>query len=864
MAQKAKVVTCRAAKKNPTCAKANPAKRKPTKKQLAALAKGRKMRAQKAKKSTTTKAKSNPSKAPKLSFKSRAKRGAKKAARKAGTAAAEGTKKAAVWTGKKLAKGGKRAGRKAWGTTKEAAKGTWKGIKKGWKENPTEAPKSVINRIKRLESKACEMYQLAEQYPPPESDHYFEEGEKLLHEAQNEAYEYGVDIADLGTGHLPTPWEVANNPISAAKRKRMSLSLFALPKQRKYRLDSPARNKYSLTLLDKHYDDGVRSKKDYETAYINIMVAFIKNGQIAKRAPKVKTAATQAAFKAASPIKNPASPVSVKAKKQAFKKLLSTCRAYVKQGRMTDANCRAIEARSKKVAKPLHTTKANPTKDQLHVTSKQKTRGGKKVTDYFVMHGQDWIRVKPSYAKAILKSGKAVKVPWSHAKLPHHAPSAKLDNRELGLMMHRWHASMSDPIYAAGSTLFAGQKTSNAMLARALDGIRSLKSKMKSAADKKELRLIEKNLEHRVGIRRSRGAAMGAKPNPTGRLADFEASFVEMRKALGEPEVGYDPDTFNEWTVQRGNSTFVIYDRKENAAEHPRRKFLWGIRGSGDPKRFLKWLEQQVPGGRAVGTNPTRKKAGGKLPAGCKVKLTSCTEPGMVPEHAMGSVAPTQHVAVKSLKEASEVVRQYIDMYGLFGSNWGSIFGAGDIKCGNKVVARVAYNGTVWKPGPWKSGMKPLYDPRKANPTGLKKTRNEAGGNIPAVSITLTRKEGGNHDLNEPHTIEGGDVWNKANVLLSLWGREAQPGKHNKVDFHIRYADGETYSGKYYVSRGDQVTGHLGKHITDTMKAASGKKRPSHLTQAQYKQKITKLSPAQKRKYSEFLRKYEVGCLRCK
>jgi hypothetical protein len=951
MAQKAKVVTCRAAKKNPTCSKANPAKRKPTKKQLAALAKGRKMRAQKAKKSTATKAKSNPSKAPKLSFKSRAKRGAKKAARKAGTAAAEGTKKAAVWTGKKLAKGGKRAGRKAWGTTKEAAKGTWKGIKKGWKENPVKAPKSVINRIKRLESKACEMYQLAEQYPPPESDHYFEEGEKLLHEAQNEAYEYGVDLADLGTGHLPTPWEVANNPISAAKRKRMSLSLFALPKKRKYRLDSPARNKYSLTLLDKHYKDGVRSKKDYETAYINIMVAFIKNGQIAKRAPKVKTAATQAAFKAASPLKNPASPVSVKAKQQAFKKLLTTCRAYVKQGRMTAANCKAIEARAKKVQK--------------------KNGGGIEMVDVGPKDNpaRHWVGVhRPKTTKA-----KVEKFAKEFAKYD--------DVNDFWKVMALY---LLDDRFSPRDCVDKAQLLSD----RARESWEEQEDRRDWAAG-------------RIGIR----------GNPATKVPALSKWNIVSNTKKGTT---YRWNNFmvKETPSPKGSGLYVKTLYKDDPKK-PR--FQYRIEQSLNWKDIVAAIQEHGatsnPAKKAPAKKTTKKMVGGKLPAGCKVKLTSCTDPGMVPEHAMASVAPTKHVSVKSLKEASEVARRYIATYGLFGSNWGSIFGAGDIKCGNKVVARVAYNGTVWKPGPWKSGMKPLYDPagRKANPTGLKKTKlkdgwtktdhgpgmiktyvhpdgrvaeNQGGGywelsdisgvrygvfksstrpkekwiwenkgwsprkgnpvkgtptysNVscmarllkqhggkipnrvpatsrsslkrchdagylkqnadgtfsatakgkavietrglkanpvrkktsgkqPAVSITLKRTEGGNHDLNEPHTIEGGDVWNKANVLLSLWGREAKPGKYNKVSFHIRYADGETYSGTYHVSRGDQVTGHLGKHIQDTLKAASGKKRPAHLTEAQYKQKIAKLSPTQKRKYSDFLRKYEVGCSRCK
>jgi len=142
-------------------------------------------------------------------------------------------------------------------------------------------------------------------------------------------------------------------------------------------------------------------------------------------------------------------------------------------------------------------------------------------------------------------------------------------------------------------------------------------------------------------------------------------------------------------------------------------------------------------------------------------------------------------------------------------------------------------------------------------------TRRNPTGKTPAVSITLTRTQGGNHDLNEPHTVEGGDVWNKANVLISLWGREAKEGEKNKTKFHIRYADGETYSGTYYVSRADQVTGSLGKHMEGILKSAAGKKRPAGMTTAQYKEKLAKLGATKRKAYADFLTRYEIGCSKC-
>jgi len=51
-------------------------------------------------------------------------------------------------------------------------------------------------------------------------------------------------------------------------------------------------------------------------------------------------------------------------------------------------------------------------------------------------------------------------------------------------------------------------------------------------------------------------------------------------------------------------------------------------------------------------------------------------------------------VAVKDLDEASSVARRYITRNQLGGGNWAG----GRVKCGGKIVARVAYNGRIRPP----------------------------------------------------------------------------------------------------------------------------------------------------------------------
>jgi hypothetical protein len=167
---------------------------------------------------------------------------------------------------------------------------------------------------------------------------------------------------------------------------------------------------------------------------------------------------------------------------------------------------------------------SNPSKDLLHIS----TRNGK----YYVLLVNDWVQVNEKFAKNALK-GNAVKVPWSHGKLPHHKVGEIVDDKRLGLMMHNWHASMSDPIYAAGSTLFAFKRTSQASMAQALNEIRRLRSKHPRDA---ELKLIENNLAHRVGVRKAASAAVGAKPKSKARRSNpgkvRASTWAEVRQAL--------------------------------------------------------------------------------------------------------------------------------------------------------------------------------------------------------------------------------------------------------------------------------------------------------------------------------------------
>lgn len=861
--KKVRVVTCKQAKKNPTKKRARKSMKKATKRP-----------AKKASKKSV-RAKANPSGGPAPSLKFRAKKAAKKAGRRAadatksivrkgGRKSAELTRDAAVWTGKKIAKGGKRAGKKAWGTTKGAASGAWKGMIKGWKENPVSVvPKATLDRVAKLDEKSLELYALAEQHGLDTKDgkHYEREADRLLKEAQELLYPYSV--------HLDHAVRTAkHNPVTKEQRRRMSKSLFAIPARRSYRLDSPARAKYSLTLLDKHYDDGARSKQDYETAYVNIMVSFIKNGQVTKRAPRVKTAATLAAFKAASPVKNPAKPhpVSLKAKQQAMRKLLATCKRWVKQDRSTAANCKAIEAQLKRVTtKPLTVATANPTHKRL--TGKEQATLADIVGTSMSVTNEDRImtaafskRFRAHIRAALMKKGK----PVTYDNVLGYLKSKGLTDKQASTYAF-WFGSAQDSGYFENpvkkpsnvgmkklSVMTNSVKGGAVYLGETRDGKQLSVGPYHTATGKgRKYALVVGNLPHVLPLREAVAQFNAMAQQGTIRRAPMSRSNPTCRKANpSKPRSGawYYKMTYETWSpedVEIGDTDDKGWAVEQSEPYDTLEELLDAVEGEAS---WLEWSSSPAqPGDWIVSEGSVDYKTG------------DTTNHSLWIERADG----------KPLTRAQ--MKKITNRLGLHGARFNPTCRTATDKkelrlieknLEHRVGMRRSRGAAKALPNPTKKGkVKSFGLPTRAPKSNPAKGRS---GKIPATSITITRTEGGNHDLNEPHELVGGDIWNKANVLLSLWGREAEPNARNKVKFHVRYADGETYSGSYFVSRKDAVTAHIGQHILTTLKAASGKMRPSHMTADEYKKRIAKIPPKQKKAYAEFLRKYQIGSPNCK
>ena len=144
-----------------------------------------------------------------------------------------------------------------------------------------------------------------------------------------------------------------------------------------------------------------------------------------------------------------------------------------------------------------------------------------------------------------------------------------------------------------------------------------------------------------------------------------------------------------------------------------------------------------------------------------------------------------------------------------------------------------------------------------------------AGGKIKARSITLQRAEGaiGRDDFS-PRTItakEGKNVWEQADCLLFEWSQTAPRGSgYHKVDFTVKYEDGETYSGRYDLVHWNEEYPSLAKHMRSFVTFHAGKWCPPHMTEEQYRSLLeTEPYVTMRPKFEKFLETYEIGESSC-
>jgi hypothetical protein len=80
-------------------------------------------------------------------------------------------------------------------------------------------------------------------------------------------------------------------------------------------------------------------------------------------------------------------------------------------------------------------------------------------------------------------------------------------------------------------------------------------------------------------------------------------------------------------------------------------------------------------------------------PEKLRVTLSSAGNPDHDQYYGEDVLSPTLLVEVKDFSEASTACRAYIAQHNLGAGNWTG----GTITQGNRIVARVSYNGRVWR-----------------------------------------------------------------------------------------------------------------------------------------------------------------------
>jgi len=130
-------------------------------------------------------------------------------------------------------------------------------------------------------------------------------------------------------------------------------------------------------------------------------------------------------------------------------------------------------------------------------------------------------------------------------------------------------------------------------------------------------------------------------------------------------------------------------------------------------------------------------------------------------------------------------------------------------------------------------------------------------GLIPVKEITITRAEGLRSEVDKPVTVKGSDAWEKVDSILLRWSYTAPSGGgYDKCDFSVKFADGETYNGRYDLKHYTIEYPHLAQHVYDFVRFHAGQ-WSSWMNEAQYAEYMSHNKMLEESK--KFLATYAVG-----
>lgn len=129
---------------------------------------------------------------------------------------------------------------------------------------------------------------------------------------------------------------------------------------------------------------------------------------------------------------------------------------------------------------------------------------------------------------------------------------------------------------------------------------------------------------------------------------------------------------------------------------------------------------------------------------------------------------------------------------------------------------------------------------------------------IKATKITILWSEA-SYDENIEFT--GDNVFGQANDYLKRLARTL-PEKHlgyYKTKFQIEWEDGSTYEGRYDLKRHDVIYGDLGMHVRQFLEFYSGRRKPEHMTEQEYRGLLGMHSKQFIEQCGQFLDIYEIA-----
>lgn len=129
---------------------------------------------------------------------------------------------------------------------------------------------------------------------------------------------------------------------------------------------------------------------------------------------------------------------------------------------------------------------------------------------------------------------------------------------------------------------------------------------------------------------------------------------------------------------------------------------------------------------------------------------------------------------------------------------------------------------------------------------------------VPVVQVWLNRAEGPTREVGERTVSSLAD----ADVVIHNWAASApKPGQgYDKVDFEVRWDDGETYKGRFDMTQNHRGSPNLiGNAVQHHLLFLSGLHRPDHWERDQYDRYLEEIGFGKGgKKRAEILRKLDT------